>query len=37
MAKSVLEVVHEGAKDLHETGLMNDALCASSMRSVCRR
>lgn len=24
MAKSILEVVHEGAKDLHDAGLMND-------------
>jgi putative transcriptional regulator len=24
MDKSILEVVHEGAKDLHEAGLMND-------------
>jgi putative transcriptional regulator len=24
MGKSILEVVHEGAKDLHDAGLMND-------------
>lgn len=24
MDKSILEVVHEGAKDLHEAGVMND-------------
>lgn len=40
MDKSILEVVHEGAKDLHEAGLMNDvtmrefdALCLPPVKS----
>ena len=40
MNKSILKVVHEGAKDLHEAGLMNDvtmrefdALCLPPVKS----
>ena len=40
MDKSILEVVHEGAKDLHDAGLLNeitmrefDALCLPPVKS----
>jgi len=44
MDKSILEVVHEGAKDLHETGLMDDitmrefdALCLPAVKKLSAR
>ena len=40
MDKSILEAIHEGAKDLHEAGVMNDvtlrefdALCLPSVKT----
>jgi len=44
MNKSILEVVHEGAKDLHEIGLMDDmtmrefdALCLPAIKKLSAR
>ena len=44
MNKSILEVVHEGAKDLHEIGLMDDmtmrefdALCLPVVKKLSAR
>jgi len=44
MDKSILEVVHEGAKDLHEIGLMDDitmrefdALCLPAIKKLSAR